>query len=121
MGEAQLNSLGRKFKNRFGFNLLNKDELKKLGIDVQRPITASGVGAIDDEAPVQFVVAIPANNAERAMQNIFKLLLAAKELQPQNRWVLNDNKDGFYLIKPKPTAKRFSFSCCSQCKLDTTE
>lgn len=108
MGEAQLNSLGRKFKNRFGFNLLNKDELKKLGIDVQRPITASGIGAID-EAPVQFVVAIPAKDAQSAMQNIFKLLLAAKKLQPQNKWVLNDNKDGFYLIKPKPTAKGLHF------------
>lgn len=109
MGEAQLNSLGRKFKNRFGFNLLNKNELKKLGIDIQRPITASGLGAVDDETPVQFVVSIPAKNAQDAMQNIFKILRATKELQPQNKWVLNSSKEGFFVIKPNPKAKGLHF------------
>jgi hypothetical protein len=105
MGEAQLNSIGSKFKARYGINFLSKDELRKLGLDISKPIISSGLGSVDDSIETRFIIGIPAIDAKKAVQKLFKILESIKKAQPSKKWVLNENKGGFFEIKTSPGSK----------------
>lgn len=106
MGPMQLQTLGQRMKRNLGFNLLDEQELEKLGIDASRAFAMAGSTFSSPENTNQniepiVVAAIPANDAKKFIDNL-KQLIELQSQNPNNQSSLNDLGNGIYELKSNP-------------------